>query len=56
MAEPVLTCPECNVSMVGRDPVGHALSHWPEHIPEISETLQARQRKAQLLGAPVPER
>lgn len=56
MAETPTLCPECGVSMADRDPVGHALAHWPEHIPLTADTLQARQRKAALLGQPLPER
>jgi len=47
-AEPDV-CPECGADLTDRDPYAHALSHWPEKIPDYPETKLARTRQKQLL-------
>lgn len=42
------SCPECGVSMQGRDPFGHALSHWPERIPDDPKHVGAQKRQEYL--------
>lgn len=50
------TCPVCDVSMEGLDPVGHSQLHFPaEPIPARPETLKARIQQAQLLGREEPK-
>ncbi len=44
-------CPECGVSLEGRDPRAHALSHWPEKIPPDRKHELAIERQAQLMEA-----
>jgi len=43
------TCPECGEDLEGLDPVGHALSHWPESIPDRPEYKEARRRQKILM-------
>ena len=49
MDEEELFCPFCSVSMVNRDPVGHALTHGPEHILDIPANAVAVRRRRQLM-------
>ncbi len=49
MDEEELFCPFCSVSMTGRDPAGHALTHGPEHILDIPANAVAVRRRKQLM-------
>jgi hypothetical protein len=50
------TCPVCNVSMAGRDPIGHAQLHFPDGpLPNRPDTLKTRQLQAELLGREAPK-
>lgn len=42
-------CPECGLSLSGRDPIAHCNDHFPEHIADYPEMAEARRRKAILL-------
>jgi hypothetical protein len=39
-------CPECHVSLEGRDPLKHSYKHWPSgrNAPPMSEEAQRRAR------------
>lgn len=41
-------CPECGVSLDGRDPADHALTHWPPAIPAALFSELAEQREGAL--------
>lgn len=52
----VLVCPECGVSMEGLDPVGHALTHYPEYLDPAISGKKARVIQAKILeGGVSPE-
>jgi len=42
-------CPECGVDLTDRDPVAHALDHWPRDIPDREDTREARRRQKILM-------
>jgi len=37
---PAKTCPECGVSMAGKDPEKHAIAHWGKDYEKIKEEDQ----------------
>jgi hypothetical protein len=43
MAKPS-KCPECGVSLKGRDPYNHAVSHYGENVPDPVKFPQAFER------------
>lgn len=51
MPETNLVCAECGVSMVGLDPHGHMLTHFPEYLdPAKSSKLSIKRQKQILAG------
>ncbi len=46
-------CPECGVSLEGKDLQGHALSHYPDYLDPQKSSKVAIKRKAQLLAGGV---
>lgn len=49
---PPATCPECSINLkrANLDPHSHALTHWPSPLPDEPIYVEARRRKALLLG------
>lgn len=41
-------CPECGVSLEGRSPRKHSLSHWPPYLPPYPQNEEARKRQKAL--------
>jgi hypothetical protein len=44
----VTNCPECGVSMAGRDPLKHSYKHWPEGRNTGPVSKEAVDRAAKL--------
>ena len=55
MPDTVKVCPECGVSLDGKDPVAHALTHWVEVLDFAKSSKEARQRQKLLLAGGVTE-
>ncbi len=56
MAEKSLVCPECGRDMAGLNPVGHALTHYPDYLDPARSSRKARAIKAKIeSGGVTPE-
>ena len=53
MIDVVKVCPECGIDMSTVDPVGHALSHYPEYLDPAKSGKLAIKRQAQILAGGV---
>jgi hypothetical protein len=43
-------CPECGITLEGKNPKAHALSHWPAHIdPHNPKNAEAIKRQKFLM-------
>jgi len=42
-------CPECGIDLTNIDVKAHALTHWPESIPDLPIYAGARERQKKLL-------
>jgi len=42
-------CPECGIDLTNIDIKAHALTHWPESIPDLPIYAGARKRQEELL-------
>jgi len=47
---PIPTCPECHVSLEGRDPYKHSLAHWPPLMDSRRDSAEAFARAKSLRG------
>ena len=48
-------CPECGISLVGIDPIGHSLVHFPEYLDPAKSSKKARKHQELILKGGVTQ-
>ena len=46
-------CPECGVSLADKDPIGHALTHFPNFLDPAKSSIKARKHQELIINGGV---
>lgn len=55
MVDLTKVCPECGADLTNLDPVGHALTHYPEYLDPAKSSKVSMKRQKQILAGGVSQ-